>query len=188
MDKRQKSISSQSPTTKCEVYFANPLSTKIQESANDTSTGIKRALSETTSSAASEKVVQPSKIHTSKMIGKHTAKKPKNNSHTEISTDELVSQLMPTEDLIEANTEKYPLNFDDITNLLQSTYNNTNVLKVTSSYSADTKALTIMLTDIKEIATERKIKNRIDRILKKLQYAETNDGFLSESAASTFED
>ena len=99
--------------------------------------------------------------------GKSPSKKPKNKRLKEISIDDISAQLLPAKDLIEANVVKYPLNYDNISAFLYSTFNNPKVLEVAASFTNDHTALNTMLLDVKEIIPERKLKNRIDRILNK---------------------
>ncbi|KAK2577810.1 hypothetical protein KPH14_012693 [Odynerus spinipes] len=165
------------PTDK--VVSVNPILSEDKDSTSQTSTSnfvlprpmpTKRPLSSSTSindsaSGTVTKIENPTLTRT-----KQPAKKIKTKKAItpQISLQDLSIKLLPVKEAVATNIQKYPLDFDSITDFLHSSYNNPKILDNALRYTQDISALISMLSDIKDLLTERSIKSRIIRIIKKL--------------------
>lgn len=67
------------------------------------------------------------------------------------------------------NTTGYPLNLDQFKNFLQQTYGHPKTIELAKNFTEDIPALIKMLQNTYIHFNERSIKNRITRIIKRLQ-------------------
>lgn len=106
----------------------------------------------------------------------------------EISSQELSLQLQPVEESILANNHKYLMSYESIAEFLHSSYDNLKVMENALKYTKDIPAFITMMIDIiviKDLITERCLKNRIARIIKKLVVCNDSSDFDLEGGSST---
>ena len=151
----------------------------------------------TTESVCSPEYKQENDASTNikKKVTKQKTKKIKTGSKknkSEISITDLYSQMLPAKDLISKNSVSYPLDFDDIIDFLLTTYDNPKVMETALKYTQDIPALTVMLSEVKDLLSERNLKSRIIRILKKLINSNANsdleDGSSTDSCSMDTQD
>lgn len=75
-----------------------------------------------------------------------------------------------------------------IAEFLSETYSKVNIQEISLEYTKDTQALEIMLPEVVEIITDRKLRNRIDRLLKRLRNPTITDDSANDSTASNTDD
>ena len=86
-------------------------------------------------------------------------------------------------DLNSKNFASYPFDFDNIIDFLLTTYDNPKVMENALKHIQDIPALTPMLSHVKDLLSERNLKNRIIKILKKLINSNANSDL--EDGSST---
>ena len=137
-------------------------------------TGLKRTLSSTTSTSTN--VSKEGKISNAKKSGKIKIKQPsKKQKSSEVITEEIALHLLPVKELISSEEKSYPIDLEKLTEFLVKTYDNSKVTETAYSYTNDLPSLCKMLDDIKVNIADKKLKNRITRIMKKIHQSENTD-------------
>lgn len=111
-----------------------------------------------------------------------TLKKVRKNSKSEITPEQIASMLLPVIKKIDENESDYPLNSQQLIELMHSSYEKRNIREIASKYTHDVTVLIDMLSEIKNDSTERKLKYRITKIINCLQ-SSNNDITSEESSA-----
>ena len=79
--------------------------------------------------------------------------------------------------------EKYPLDYEKLVHFLASSYDKKNIPEITTRFAQDIASVIQMLYDVKERVTTCNLKNRITRIIRKLERAETDSTTGDESSS-----
>ncbi|CAH2091150.1 unnamed protein product [Euphydryas editha] len=99
------------------------------------------------------------------MVDKNISKKPKKIPMLNIQPTELdaIENILKSSD--------YPLSIDEFKNYLDETFGKENTLQITLTYTEDIDSFRKMLKDIISKISSRNVKNRINRIIKKLDFS-----------------
>lgn len=106
---------------------------------------------------------------------KHPKKKKKKTKTEEVishetlplkSVDELIA---PTKNEIESNQHKFPLTYLQFKSFLEKSFGASDPVQIAKEYSNDIEGIILMMNDTYPALTERSIKNRFTRIIKKLK-------------------
>lgn len=106
---------------------------------------------------------------------KSSKKKPRSKSpilHSKPDMDELLAPIKP---LMSDKPEEFPLNFVQLCNFLERTQGSPNALEISKEYTENTNNLIDLLHQIYPNLKQSSIKNRITRIIKKLQVSTTSN-------------
>lgn len=125
-------------------------------------------------------------LPTNLVLPKHSTKKLRSNSpalHSKPSMEELLSPIMP---IMLNNPENFPLNFVQLCSFLEKSHGSSKVLEIAREYIEDTNSITALLHQIYPHLKQSSIKNRITRIIKKLQQINNTSNMEFDSDA-TFE-
>ena len=161
----------QNPLT--EELQENPINTEYSEefkspNMNTVPVRSKRPPVSSTSSDYSRN----SNISNNRQVNKivNTPKKPKTNIKITPTCENIAIDLEPAKSHITQNSDKYPLNFDEITNFLVKTYDNPNIPEVALTFTSNLSSLIEMLKNIRELIAVTNLKSRIYRIIRKLNH------------------
>lgn len=111
-------------------------------------------------------------------------KKSKTDQDKKSLLEEIKYQLEPAKSVIEENlSENFPLDLNKTAEFLHETYGKQNILEISEKFSENTTALAYMLSNISVKISNQKLKNRIKRIVKRLEL-ESDDERLSEESSS----
>ncbi|KAL7294470.1 hypothetical protein TKK_0009908 [Trichogramma kaykai] len=80
----------------------------------------------------------------------------------------LREQLQPAEKYLKSNLEKYPVNIEELSNFLNECFGKSNISEIAQNYSSNPQNLVLMLQDVHENISDRNLRSRINRILKRL--------------------
>ena len=96
--------------------------------------------------------------------------------------EDIITEIEPAKDVIESEKNTHLLSFNQVAEFLLNTYNNKKIPETAQTYTSNTPALIELLKDILGYIVESRLKNRIKRIIKRL---ETSDLADSSSDASS---
>ena len=153
--------------------------------------GLKRTLSDLSSSTLSttgqsRPEGQDAPVQSRKSRNKSQEKRLRKTSNVFCSQQEIDTQIAPAKNFFLVNSNNYPLEFDNLTAFLKETYGSSSPLEVAHKFTTDIPGLVQMLRDTYP-SVDRKLKNRITRIIKKIE-AVNNSEFLSSNDESDIND
>ncbi|CAK9799807.1 Transposon TX1 uncharacterized 82 kDa protein [Anthophora quadrimaculata] len=117
---------------------------------------------------------------------KKIKKKRKLSNNLDTSIEEISLLLLPAKEFILDNARKLPLDFTDCSKFPLDSYNNHKVLNSALKFTQDIPALIEMLSSILDFISERRLKSRIIRIVKRLNNLHSEEHSSEES--SLYED
>lgn len=182
-----KSISA--PVVNPQASFTPDLSHITSKSVLPTES-FKRPLSSTHSTCdlATELVKADKQVSDIKVNKKKLTKRIKVSSESGTTVDVISTQLTPAKELISTNLHKFPLNLSSITEFLFLSFDNAKILETASLFTDDIPALINMLSEVKVLITERNLKSRIGRIIKKLSSSDVDDSASSDALSVDAQD
>ena len=143
--------------------------------------GTKRPLSSSTSTSTTNEVeIAINKAEgepkNKKIIKKAKKSVGKSEESTAIpSISEITEKLEPAREHLLHNAQKYPLDFENISQFLSATHGKSDIIDVAHKYTADIPSLINMLTEIYGFLQDRNIKSRITRIKNRIQNSITDE-------------
>lgn len=91
------------------------------------------------------------------------------------SISDITEKLEPAREHLLLNAQKYPLDFENISQFLSATHGKSDIIGVAQKYTADIPSLLNMLTEIYSFLQDRSIKSRITRIKNRIQDSITDE-------------
>lgn len=147
--------------------------------------GLKRHHSESTLSNVSnsqQEKCSPHKEDTNLKNSTQTSasKTPKANKNKKQCTQEEVDlQLSSVTDFFSVNAPNYPMNFEQLSKFLQETFGSKEIPQIAEKFTTDTPGLISMLRDAQDRLTDKTLRGRISRIVRRLEDPENYDSCAS---------
>ena len=83
------------------------------------------------------------------------------------------------------SSKNFPLTFENLTEFLHLSYGNKKLKETALEYTSDIESLKNMMNAVHDLTSNRNFKNRINRIIKRL---DNNSGYYSSSDTSSIEE
>ena len=83
--------------------------------------------------------------------------------------EEVTNQLEPIRNVLEENSSTYPITFNKLIEFLTEVHGVSNVRDMSYYFTSNTAALIKMLNDTHDLSSDRNMKSRINRIVKRIE-------------------